>query len=102
EPASPEPEPASDRGPEPNEAEAAPVDDGALDFGEVDHAPPAIEPSGPTQPVPTVAADDDLFMAELRKAIEDEEPLGPRDSEPIEDDSDPFGPDRRGWRFGRR
>lgn len=92
---------SNDPAPEPVEDDD-PVADGSLDFGEVDHAPPGLEPSGPTQPVPAVTADDDLFMAELRKAIEDEEPLGPRESDFVDDDSDPFGPERRGWRFGRR
>lgn len=87
-PAQPEPDPGA--GP-------------ALDFGGVEHEPP--EPSEPTEPVAAVTDNDDLFMAELRKAIEDDEPLGPRDPEPVEDSGavrDPFENERRGWRFGRR
>ena len=45
-------------------------------------------------------------MDELRKAISDDSPLGPRDESstpriieaPLGDDDD----DRRGWRFGKR
>jgi len=47
-------------------------------------------------------AEEDAFLAELRKAMADDEPLGPRDqqAQPIEE---MFGEDdRRSWRFGKR
>jgi cell division septum initiation protein DivIVA len=91
----------------------APAPPPTLTFGEVDHEAPGIDDprdSGPpTAPVSAVelgvepSGDDDAFLAELRKAMADDEPLGPRDQ------ADPSGPDplfededRRGWRFGRR
>jgi hypothetical protein len=43
---------------------------------------------------------DDAFLAELRKAMADDEPLGPRDTE-ASSPSDLFGEDRP-RRFGRR
>ena len=55
-------------------------------------------------PAPEASAEaEDPFLAELRKAMADDEPLGPRDhdeapsSDALFDDED-----RRGWRFGRR
>lgn len=88
-----------------DEAEPAESAPGALDFGEVEHAPPGRPPGGPTQAVPVVDSDDDdaddLFMAELRRAIEDEEPLGPRDHEPTDTDTPSFEPESRGWPFKR-
>jgi len=48
---------------------------------------------------------DDAFLAELRKAMADDSPLGPRDddaspgSTSMSDDDDE---DRKGWRFGKR
>lgn len=94
-------------------------------FDEVDHAAPGLheglDSGPPTAPVsavdlgmqaPTAAADpapaesgpgeEDAFLAELRKAMADEEPLGPRDhaqqatTAMLDDD------DRRGWRRGKR
>lgn len=85
----------------------------ALAYDEVDHAAPGLDdgldagpPTAPVSPVELGVAsggDDDAFLAELRKAMADDEPLGPRDTDEhppsdtlFEDD------DRRGWRFGRR
>jgi len=50
-----------------------------------------------TDPQPS----DDAFLAELRKAMSDEKPLGPRPVTPA-DQAAMFGEDRPGWRFGRR
>ena len=88
-----------------------------LAFDEVDHEAPGLadpfDPGPPTAPVsavelgveePDAGHDDDPFLAELRKAMADDEPLGPRDqddlpsADPLFEDDD----DRRGWRFGRR
>ena len=55
-------------------------------------------------PLPAEASDDDAFLAELRQAMADQEPLGPRDLAAAEgpggflDDED----ERRRWRFGKR
>lgn len=112
------------------EPEAAPAPE--LSFAEVDHAAPGVEPGdtgeptaqvsavdlGMEQPEPPVQApatmgatpvaeeNEDAFLAELRKAMADDEPLGPRDHdqhpapspEMDEDDDD----DKRNWRFGKR
>lgn len=87
-----------------------------LDFAEVDHDQPGfidlVDPGPPTAPVSVVEltspddsadVEDDAFLAELRKAMADDEPLGPREHVanppsvlPFEDE------DRRGWRFGKR
>ncbi|MCB0977237.1 MAG: DivIVA domain-containing protein [Acidimicrobiales bacterium] len=80
----------------------SPEEQGGLSFGDVEHEPPI--PSGP--PTEEIATTGDPFMDELRKAMSDDEPLGPRDDAPggpaadrsvgLDDD------ERRGWRFGRR
>ncbi|MBX3313618.1 MAG: DivIVA domain-containing protein [Actinobacteria bacterium] len=97
----PEPEPPVDRVDVPTEAAPAVVIDegpeqGGLSFGDVEHDPPAGE-----------ASSGDPFMDELRKAMSDDEPLGPRDvSSPSVSSMDPTGfdddDDRKGWRFGKR
>jgi DivIVA domain-containing protein len=86
-------------------AEAAPDAGEAADSG---RATPAREGSGPrTQPVAAVQGrhvEDDAYLAELRKAMTDESPLGPRDDDD-EGRSSVFGSgsDRPGrTRFGRR
>ncbi|CAN5770817.1 hypothetical protein BH10ACT1_BH10ACT1_31710 [soil metagenome] len=125
----PEPEPASHEPPAaPLQAavviDAEPAD---LSFDEVDHAAPGLaglpDSGPPTAPVsavdlgmtapgapvrsgtpPGAEAGEDPFLAELRKAMADEEPLGPRD-QPSTSDAEPFGDgeeDQRGWRFGKR
>lgn len=91
-----------------------------LAFDEVDHEAPGVEEpvedGPPTAPVSAVDlgfspgeqdripadGDEDAFLTELRKAMADDQPLGPRDTE--EHQSDPFldDDDRRNWRFGRR
>ena len=95
-----------------------------LTFDEVDHEAPGLdEPNDsgpPTAPVSAVdlglpaedaspAGDEpidpneDAFLAELRKAMADDEPLGPRDHEDLPPSDEMFDDeDRRGWRFGRR
>jgi DivIVA domain-containing protein len=99
------------------DASAAPP---TLAFDEVDHEAPGVEEpvedGPPTAPVSAVDlgfspeeqdripadGDEDAFLTELRKAMADDQPLGPRDTE--EHQSDPFldDDDRRNWRFGRR
>ena len=63
-----------------------------------------IEPpsSGPVSSDP--GNGDDAFLDELRKAMADEEPLGPRDSDSMGSPDASFldDDDRRGWRFGKR
>lgn len=66
---------------------------------------PNLRASSPAREVDTLPSDDDPFLSELRKAIGDEEPLGPRDG--IGGDlSGPRGElleeERRPWRFGKR
>jgi hypothetical protein len=87
-----------------------------LTFGAVDHEPPGFEEpregGPPTEPVAAVDApdaldsgdaDSDPFIDELRKAMTDDEPLGPRDHEDAPPTDTLFGDDeRRTWRFGRR
>lgn len=82
-------------------------------------APPAAAPVAETAPdeAPDAAGEahhtpddelDDPFLAELRRAVADQSPLGPRDDEPLppRDDDDTigmFGPeDDEGGRFGAR
>ena len=105
----PEPEPVAEVEPEvaPEPKADEPVKGDALSFADVDHEPPAAGP--PTQPVSAVDLDlhnkqDDPFLDELRKAMSDEEPLGPRDStNPGEHTSSMFDDDdKRSWRFGKR
>jgi len=86
----------------------------ALAFDEVDHEAPGLnDPVDAGPPTEAVAAvdlvqephsdDDDPFLTELRKAMADDEPLGPRDHE-VSPQASPLFEDeeRRGWRFGRR
>lgn len=70
---------------------------------------PAVEDTPPTQAVPQLVgdADEDAFLAELRKAMTDSEPLGPRDTAatsatPAVDRRGPDGGARSRPRFGRR
>lgn len=117
----PEPEPEPEAAIDLTVPEAPPAGAQALSFDEVDHAAPglddALDAGPPTAPVsavqlglepsapaPVEHEDDDAFLTELRKAMADDEPLGPRDHADLpasgalfEDDED-----RRGWRFGRR
>lgn len=82
-------------------------------FDEVDHENPGPNPtrdeSSPTTSVDLrdeTASDessgDDAFLAELRKAMVDDEPLGPRESAEHDPNPDLFDDDRRPRRFGRR
>ena len=88
-----------------------------LSFDEVDHEAPGLEEPDagpPTAPVSAVdlgldaplggpSDGDDAFLTELRKAMADDEPLGPRDHDEVEANDALFDDDdRRGWRFGRR
>jgi DivIVA domain-containing protein len=110
---------AADPVPEAAPAEApAPA---ALTFDEVDHEAPGVEDppdaGPPTAPVSAVDlgfppesrpkrpqdTDEDAFLAELRKAMADDQPLGPRDVEDVPlAEADFEDEDRRGRRFGRR
>lgn len=77
------------------EAEPAPEPPSARREPDRDEGPP-------TQPVDMLEerdADDDAYLAELRKAMTDESPLGPRDEGPDLYDS---GADQGRSRFGRR
>jgi len=115
-----EPVPEPDLGPE-VEPEAAvesvePPGPEPLRFVDVDHEAPGLRDSvdsgPPTAPVSVVdlggstseaPEEDDAFLAELRKAMADDEPLGPRDEPAPSSLGDMFDDDdRRGWRFGKR
>ena len=48
------------------------------------------------------AASDDEFLDELRRAMADQEPLGPREDQAFGPTGALFEDDRRGWRFGKR
>lgn len=105
-PSEPDP-PADDPPPGPPTASAQP-----LAFGDVDHdAPGLVDPGPPTQPVSAVdpaagppSDDEDPFLTELRKAMADDEPLGPRDDVDLPPSPNLFGDDEgdRRRRFGRR
>lgn len=89
-----------------------------LSFDDVDHEVPGVDepdtgpPTAPVSavdlglpadPAPAAAGDEDAFLTELRKAMADDEPLGPRDLGSIEPSDTMFDDDdRRGFRFGRR
>jgi DivIVA domain-containing protein len=88
----------------------APDDDAWRDTTPADTGPPAspayadVPDEGPnTEAVDVLAdrdSDDDAYLAELRKAMTDDSPLGPRedDDAPLFDDGEP----RQKSRFGRR
>ncbi|MBK6858551.1 MAG: DivIVA domain-containing protein [Microthrixaceae bacterium] len=71
-------------------------------------APVPVLELGFTDPPPQPQPDDsdDAFLAELRKAMAEETPLGPRDDDATDTATPGFldddGEDRRGWRFGKR
>ncbi len=111
---------SSDR-PEPRSAgTGAPTEPDSLSFDDVDHAAPGVPEATyggpPTAPVSAVdlgvegrgggSHDEDAFLTELRKAMSDDEPLGPRQGHAAQEPSDggpDFGDDEgRGWRFGKR
>ncbi|WP_254127005.1 hypothetical protein [Aquihabitans sp. G128] len=127
----PEPEPERVPAPEQaavviDEAPSAPD----LQFAEVDHAAPGTNdlpdagpPTAPVSavelgidpppPAPSAAAqapaggasgggEEDAFLAELRKAMADDEPLGPREQFPTDGAAMFEDDDKRGWRFGKR
>ena len=48
------------------------------------------------------SASDDEFLDELRRAMADQEPLGPREDQSFGPTGALFEDDRRGWRFGKR
>ncbi len=76
----------------------------------VDLGMPTPSSAPATSPQPTTApgdgdredAEEDAFLAELRKAMRDDEPLGPREQQ-AQPAGELFGEDdRRSWRFGKR
>jgi len=97
---------------------------GPSSFDEVDHTAPGVSESRqsgpPTSPVSAVdlgiarqsgtdsrpgepgEPGEDAFLTELRKAMGDEEPLGPRDHLPQQSGELFDEDDRRSWRFGKR
>lgn len=97
-PAPPEPHDGDDHGPDDVDASSGPV----ADAGSEPVPDEVSEPSTEAAPPSATAQDDDDddFLAELRKAMHDEEPLGPRDTAtpgtPFPDQAD-----RRSL-FGRR
>ncbi|MCU1369271.1 MAG: hypothetical protein JWO77_465 [Ilumatobacteraceae bacterium] len=113
-------EPAPEPEPEPEAEPARPVAPQPLAFDEVDHEAPGLdepaESGPPTAPVsavdlgfapeatdPAADGDEDAFLTELRKAMADDQPLGPRDTEDVATGDALFDDeDRRGWRFGKR
>ena len=64
---------------------------------------PAAEAPAPRGAPKVSDGEEDPFLTELRKAMADDEPLGPRDH-PDAGPGEPFaeGDDGRGWRFGKR
>lgn len=77
--------------PEPTSGSA----DGPSSFGHADET----TPTGPASTGGSASdSDEDAFLDELRRAMADDEPLGPRD-DPGSELSDE---DRRSWRFGKR
>lgn len=80
--------PAAPAAPAPESTDAAPPDEASAAAGEDE------------------VAEEDPFLAELRRAVTDDEPLGPREPPPADDDEDGFdlfaqGGDQAG-RFGSR
>jgi hypothetical protein len=51
---------------------------------------------------PAAGGEEDAFLAELRKAMQDDEPLGPREQQEGTAPGEMFDDDRRSWRFGKR
>ena len=117
----PEPEPEPEPADGPDDEANPPSTPQALAFDEVDHEAPGLEDTPdagpPTAPVSVVDlgfppddrskrpedTDEDAFLAELRKAMADDQPLGPRDTEDLPHTDAVFeDEDRRSWRFGRR
>lgn len=112
------PDTASTDRPEPRSGSVgAPPAGDSISFGDVDHAAPGVPEDSyggpPTAPVSAVDLggdggdrDEDAFLTELRKAMADDEPLGPRESSRAAETSTStsgFGEDEgRGWRFGKR
>lgn len=113
----PAPEPAAASEPEPPAPAPTPT---PPTFEEIDHEASGIDDTPdtgpPTAPVSAVdlglpperstapeGEDEDAFLTELRKAMADEEPLGPRDADDIPPAESLFDDqDRRGFRFGKR
>jgi DivIVA domain-containing protein len=94
----------------PAKAEAEPVADATIDEAQAPVEPAAGE--APEGPADSPDAEEDPFLAELRRAVADDQPLGPRDDEPQgamaeeDGDDDAFdlfakGDDEAG-RFGSR
>ncbi len=81
--------------------------DDEVDAGDgLDLEPKAIEPEAIEPEDDAVTSDDDPFFAELRRAVNDPEPLGPRDdagdASEWSDESDLYGESKSSARFRRR
>lgn len=96
-------------GVEVEDADEATAQVSAVDLG-MDQPEPAVQAPATMGATP-VAEDEDAFLAELRKAMADEEPLGPRDhdqhasappSAADVDGDDDDDDDKKSWRFGKR
>src|SRR5690606_38716520 len=104
-PAQPEATPST---PNAGEATSAPEAPEASDEPDEDTGPPTQAVSAVHLGIGApegVSEEEDPFLDELRKAMSDEEPLGPRDgSTDHVPGASLFGEDddRRGWRFGKR
>ena len=104
-PAQPEATPST---PNAGEATSAPEAPEASDEPDEDTGPPTQAVSAVDLGIGApegVSEEEDPFLDELRKAMSDEEPLGPRDgSTDHVPGASLFGEDddRRGWRFGKR
>jgi hypothetical protein len=51
---------------------------------------------------PATGGEEDAFLAELRKAMQDDEPLGPRDQQAGTAPGEMYDEGGRSWRFGKR
>lgn len=81
----------------------APVEAVDLDFNvESDPVSDRADTAPPAGPSADATDNDDAFLAELRKAMADEEPLGPRDPGAVAPQPGFLDEERRGWRFGKR
>jgi DivIVA domain-containing protein len=96
-----EPVPAPAPRPRASRLQAAPVDayDDDVDHDELVHDHPGHHDLGLDDDDDLVDEEEDAYLAELRKAMHDDEPLGPRD-----DEDDGYGgpPNTGRSRFGRR
>lgn len=95
-----DPEASLDVGPPTAPVPAIELDLGAA--GPIEAAVPRGGSGAPAGSAAIPADGDDAFLAELRKAMADEEPLGPRESTMGDGQPGFLDDERRGWRFGKR